>query len=305
MNIFLLMQMLKPIVSVAFGSNELAPMLTMQQVVQQDTALNNYFWQSILNENIMKKQRESYQATILAQALSTGTTKTKEDPGNQSKNERDVSRIYTITYFNPELQKTEVLESKSDIKIQDPTLKSMEESVASQSTYPIYQFIAAPLIRTEVVPWKLEQILSEREYGTPPPPPSGAATAPVTLVTQKESEIVAVKKREEDLKVAVSEVVVRKEKSELKIHEEILLLDEAVAALRDGDNIDKVLNRLPPLSRARFILARRKKQLGRLAIIALLLRDVSFLKSIKKKLELFTLDDLVNMYKMLRQLQKR
>jgi hypothetical protein len=244
------------------------------------------------------------QASVRAQAVTETTTKTKNEK-ESGKSEKETTSTYAITYYNPELHKTEVLEAKSEIKIKDYTTKMVEESLAIQSTLPIYQFIATPLIRNEVLPWKLEEILSEREYGTPPPPPAGAAVTPLKIVVQKESEIVAEKKREEDVKSALSEAILRKERSELKMEEELLLLEETVAALRGGEDMDKVLERLPPLSRARYILALRKKLLGRQAIIALLLRDASFLRSVKKKLELFTLDDLVNMYKVLRGLQQR
>src|SRR5262249_30284961 len=154
-------------------------------------------------------------------------------------------------------------------------------AVAAQSVYSIYRFIGSPLIRTEVVPWKLEQILAEREYGTPPPPPAGAAVTPVKIVAMKESEIAAQKKLDESGREALGQAVRRKEWAELKVEEEILVLEQAVEALRKGEAIDKVIDRLPPLSRARYILAMRKKQLGKQTIIAILIRDASFLRNVK------------------------
>ncbi len=295
---------LKSSFSFGFTGTDMVPILQMQNAMFNDSVLNNYFQQSLLSESIMKRQRDMSQATLMAQAVNESASKERGSEA-QMKGEKASSTSYAITYYNPELNKTEILEAKSEIKISDFTTKMVEEAVAMQSAYSIYRFIAQPLIRTEVLPWKLEEILAQREYGTPPPPPAGAAVTPVKIIVQKESEIVALKKREDAIKEAIERFVVRKEKTEQKIAEEILIIDEAVAMLRAGDEIDKVIGRLPPLSRARYILVLRKKQLGRLAIIALLLRDAQFLKTIKKKLELFTLDDLVNIYKVLRNLQKR
>jgi hypothetical protein len=295
----------KAMFSFGFSPSELAPMLAMQTMMRDDTVLRNFMDQSLMSETLQRRQKGEEQASIIAQAASEESRKAKPPSSKEDKSGKETSRSYTITYYNPELKKAEVLETQSEIKIKDYTTQTIEESVAAQSVYPLYKYIGAPLIRTEVLPWKLEEILSQREYGTPPPPPAGAAVAPVKVIAMKESEIVAVKKKEEALKSAIEEAVLRKEESELKVEEELLVLEETVEALRRGEDIDKVLERLPPLSRARYILARRKKLLGRQAIIAILLRDASFLKSVKKKLELFTLDDLVNMFKILRGLQKR
>lgn len=287
-----------------FKPADLAPMIAMQNLMRDDTVLRNFMDQQLMSESLQRRQKGEEQASILAQAAAeeSGKRNVKE---SGSKSEKETSTSYTITYYNPELKKAEVLETKSDIRIKDIATQMIEESVAGQSALPIYKYISTPLLRTEVVPWKLEQILAEREYGTPPPPPSGAAVTPVKVVATKESEIEAEKKKSEELKSYLAEVVVRKEESELKLDEEILLLEETVEALRKGEEIDKVLDRLPPLSRARYILALRKKMLGREAVIRILIRDASFLKNVKKKLELFTLEDLVNMFRIIRGLQRR
>jgi hypothetical protein len=151
-----------------------------------------------------------------------------------------------------------------------------------------------------VVPWKLEKILAEREYGTPPDAGSGAGVVPVRVIKQTQAEREIAIAHEEEIKAAVAESIIRKERSELAVVEEILLLEEVVEALRSGEDIDEILKRLPPLSRARYLLAIKRKHLSRKKIINMLLRDATFLKKLKKKLELFTLDDLLNMVKILR-----
>ena len=280
----------------AFSGDELAPMLQMQRFIALENVLGTCLQGAVLAESITRKQGFE-QAGISAQALA--------EKSRNNKGERDASSFYTISYYNPVLGSTEVLEAKSEITIKDATTKMIEESVAAHSAYPIYQYVATPLMRKEVLPWKLEEILSQREYGTPPPPPTGAGATPVRIIVQKESEIVAEKKRDDEAKEAVSEAIIRKETGELRLGEEIMLLEEAVASLRGGDDVDKVLARLPPLSRARFILALRKKNLGKEALINMLINDASFLKCTKKKLEMLTLEDLLGIYKMIRNLQKR
>jgi hypothetical protein len=284
------------------AGDDAAGLISMQQVASNDTAFRSYAWQSIMSENIMRQTRQASQASVTAQAVADSASGTKTQ---SEKDEKSSSRAYSITYFNPVLQTTEVLEARSEIRIKDVTTRTIEESVAAGSLFPLYQYIGTPLIRKEVLPWKLEEILSQREYGTPPPPPTGAAVTPVRIIAQKEEEIAALKKREEEIKEAVEASIVRKEKSELRIAQEILLMEETISSLRLGDPIDRILARLPPLSRARYILLLRKKRMGREAIISMLLKDIGFLKMVKKKLELFTLDDLKGMYKILRDLQKR
>jgi len=288
--------------SFLFSPEQMLPMLQMQQMVQ-DSVLSAYNQQSILSESIMRRQYDMDQASVQAKASAEAVSKTVE--GEVKKGERGTTSTYTITYYNPEMHKTEVLEAKTEIRIKDIVSKVIEESVAAASAFPIYHYIGAPIMKTEVLPWKLEEILSQREYGTPPPPPAGAAVAPVKVIVRAEAEIVAQKKKDDAIKAALDKAILRKEKSELRLAQEILILEDTIAALRAGEDIEKVIARLPPLSRARYILVRRRKLLGRQAIISLLLHDAAFLKNVKKKLELFSFDDLLGMYKMLRGLQAK
>lgn len=288
--------------SFSFSNEDMFPLMAMQASAQQDSVLRQYFWQNIMSESIMRQVKEAQQASVMAMAVS-GANRTESR--QESEKERGITKSYSITYYNPVLKATEVLEAKSEIKITDLTTRTIEESLAAQSVLPLYSYIGQPLMKKEVVPWKLQEILAEREYGTPPPPPAGAAVAPVKVVEQKEKALLADKKKDEELKVALIEAIDRKEKSELRVEEEILILEETVEMLRRGEEIDKVIERLPPLSRARYLLVLRKKNLHRQAIIALLLKDAGFLKSVKKKLELFTTEDLINMFKILRGLQKK
>src|SRR5271157_3893281 len=185
----------------SFSQAELVPILLMQQVAREDMVVRSFQDQSVMNERIMQRGEE--QAWVMAIASAEAGEKAKNIRSTEGKEVRD-STTYTITYYNPETHKAEVLSEKSDIRIKDESTKSIEESVASQSLYPIYKYIGFPLMKTEVLPWKLDQILSERDYGTPPPS-GGASVVPVKLIALKESEVVAQKKFEENMRVALEQ----------------------------------------------------------------------------------------------------
>ena len=274
--------------------------MLIQRQVQEDIALRHLQDQTVMNDRIMKRTEE--QSSVMAFASAQASEKAKSIRSTEGK-EAKSSTTYTITYYNPEIHKAEVLSDKSDIKIKDEAVKGIEESVASQSLYPIYSYIGAPLMKVETVPWMLEQILSERDYGTPPPS-GGASIVPVKLVELKESEMVARKKIENEMRSALEVSIVRKENSEIRLGEQIIVMEQAVDALRIGENIDNVLIRLPPLSRLRYILLMKKRKAPVQIVIRMLLRDITFLKSFKKKLSLFSTDDLVGMLKALRALKK-
>ncbi len=290
----------KSLAGFSFSQDELVPIMLMQQVVRQDMAIRSFQDQSVMNERIMTRGEE--QAWVMAIASAESGQKAKSVRSTEGKDIKD-STTYTITYYNPETHKAEILSEKSDIRIKDETTKSIEESVASQSLYPIYKYIGFPLLKTEVVPWKLEQILSERDCGTPPPS-GGASVIPVKLVAQKESEIAAQKKLEENVKSALDLAIVRKEKSEIRLGEEIIVMEDAVEALRRGEDLDNVIARLPPLSRMRYILLLRKRKVPVQIVIRMMQREAEFLKSSKKKLSFFSTDDLVSMLKALRAVKK-
>ncbi len=219
-----------------------------------------------------------------------------------SRDEKGESRTYSLTYFNPETEKAEVVETKVDIKITDYTTRMIEESVGIGSVYPLYAFIASPMIRTEVKPWLLKEILDEREYATPPP--TGSAPAVKVADQGKQSEIVAVVKQNAAAREAVVESVVRKERSEDRLDQEIAVFEEVVAALRRGEDTEAALSKLPPLSRARFLAAAKMRTMDRKKIIGLLVRDVRLLKGMRKKLETMTADGLLGLVRAMKKIKK-
>jgi len=266
---------------------------------------------SLLNEQMQRLHKEMQAPIVLAIAsaeTSKAKTESRDSSARQREGEKKISeevRTYTLTYYNPELKKADVIEAKSELKMADAGKLAIEEAVGMRSIYPVYQFMGAPILGQQILPWEVDRILSELEYGTPPPSGAGAAVTPASRIAQSEAELEARKKRDEDVRVALSQLIVRKEQSELRMEEQIVVLEEVVAAIRKGDDLEKQINSLPPLSRLRYLVALRKARVGRQLVVEMLLRDVSFLKSIKKTLETLGREDLVNLVKMLGALAKK
>ncbi len=278
----------------SFSGADMLPLMDMQRFANDQIAVSAFENRLLMQESIVRKQRKGRQESIMALSHS-------QDIQGKAQNKEDAqTRSYSITYYNPESEKTEVISEEAKINVKDLSKAMIDESVGTGSTMGLYNYIGTPIMKEEVVPWKLEQILAEREYGTPPNAGGGAAVVPMRVIAQSEKERAIAIAHEEEIKAAVAESIIRKERSELEVVEEILLLEDAVEALRSGEDIEEVLNRLPPLSRARYLIALKRKRLSRKQIINMLLRDATFLKKLKKKLELFTLDDLLNMVKILR-----
>jgi len=290
-----------------FSEIEMAPLREFEKLVLNDSVIRYFYQHSLLEEQILRWQAGQAQASVLAMAAGefASRTRTAEERHAGMEAEAGTTKTYVITYYNPETHKAEVLETKSHIVIKDDAKRIVEEALGMQSFYPIYAFIGSPLVKQEVLPWKLEQILSEREYATPPPASGGASVVPVRLITQTQVEIVAARRQAEIVKVSIAEAMRRKEKAELLTDEEIVLLGEAVEALRKGGDAEKALDRLPPLSRVRYLAVLRMKRIGTQALLQMIIRDTTFLKTVKKKLQVLGFEDLVGIVRLLRNLRKR
>jgi hypothetical protein len=284
----------------SFSGADMMPIIEMQRFAADQVALSAFDNRMLMSETLLRKQLKGRQESIMAQSHSQDVLTRAQNREESKGSEESQTRTYSIVYYNPESEKTEVITEQAEIKVKDYAKAMIDESMGTGTTMPLYKYIGAPIISREIVPWKLQKILDEREYGTPPTTGSGASVVPVRVIQQSDKEKEVALAREEEIKAAIGEAIIRKERSELQVIDEIILLEEVVALLREGEDIDIILARLPPLSRARYILAMKKKHLSKKKIINMLLRDATFLKKLKKKLELFTLDDLLNMVKILR-----
>ncbi|MGV8176586.1 MAG: hypothetical protein ACP5NX_02200 [Candidatus Bilamarchaeaceae archaeon] len=231
---------------------------------------------------------------------------------------------YTLTYFNPETKKTEVVAGKVDIAIKDYTTKAVEQSLGAKNTLPIFKLVASPIALTVVDPDRLKQILDEREYGTPPESGAGAvvsvekakAMAGMIRVEQKadeakagqaaavqrkraesarKSEIVALRP---ELAVPKESIIIaeeRKERVEGRIDEEVAAFEEALSMLDRGEDLDTALAKLPALSRARLQILARKKKMSRKVMHSILETDLKFLRATKEKLKGMSIRELVSL----------
>jgi hypothetical protein len=278
--------------SYTFLHSELRPLFETSIIYEKEDMLALLSKQQPQVEELMKKSGPE----IMAQPMQEAPKKIL-----RPKTEEIESKTYSLSYFNPETNKTEVLSSTSEVKIKDQVQMQIEESMASKSAFGIYSFVATPLMLKQVDPYLLEQILKNIDYETPPP----FGAAPLVISPKaKVSEIVEVR-RKEAVKEAIVEAVDRKEKVEAKIGEELILLEEAIKAIRKKKPIDDILAKLPPLTRARFEILLKRKKLNSRAIIELLKKDAAFLRAVRKKLEGMTSNELLGLVKTIASLIKR
>jgi len=205
-----------------------------------------------------------------------------------------LKRVFTISFIDPASRTKEVLLERAEAPLRREPGQSVDESLAKGSMLPVYLYVGAPLARRAYDPAMIDRILSERDYGTPKPFGSGAAAGPAPSKELRKRE----ERLERDARGAVIEAIVRKEAIEKAVAEEVIVLSELVALLRKGEDIDRVIERLPPLSRLRFRLALRKKKITKALLTGMLLGEINFLKGMKKRLERLRPKDLVSIMKL-------
>ena len=278
---------------------QMKPLIEIIRVTDHD-AMMFFAKHELLDEKYMKKHRT---AQIMAQAQNKISTADQRKEVKTGKEREELeTKTYALTYYNPETDTEEVLTTTSDIKITDNIQKSVEESTGLQSGYSIYSFITTPLMIKVIDERLLKEILDEREYGTPPK--FSGATAVRVSDERTRAKIIAVHNAERS-KDALVESMRRKDLVEAKIDQEIIMLEETVNLIRkDEEKPDLALRRLGPLTRARFLVALRKKKLSNEVIVLLLEKDIRFLKEIKGKLKGMTLGALLSLVNSMRDLQR-
>jgi len=158
--------------------------------------------------------------------------------------------------------------------IRDPDGLALSNAIGERSMWPVYSYIIEPLMGKEVP--QLERILSGRA------PSSGAGSC----------------------EAALESAILRKERCEIKIEQNAALFESVASDLRNDAAPQNAFARLPEQNRARY-LALLKRKLAVKAIIGMLLRDISFLKGMHKRLVLFTADDLLNLIKDMKSKDKK
>ncbi|MEK6979431.1 MAG: hypothetical protein AABW86_04370 [Candidatus Micrarchaeota archaeon] len=431
-----------------FSEGELKPLVDIQTMLEDDDPLQQF---SKFMEKVEPPAKEAKKDISVAIAEVQDDVASHSDSSltsMQGATEREdvQSSHYVITFFNPETGKAEVLGVSSEIRVKDYAKKVIEESLGQQSTLPLYTFIATPIIRKEVNPYLLEDLINNMEYGTPPPfggsvkisTEKSAAILREKAASVKQSEIVAVSRLEQrqknkradeiqepvivatsevkkekpsnlsaehynkalradqhdkalrakhnepeqfgtkqliepvpidiehvpinagrsikssahsseivsatqntklvkaseqlphsvsvsqkkektyvpaiksevvlepSVKHAIEESIVRKERAETDIGQEIVSIERVVVSIRDRHiPLEKAILALPPITRARFSAVVKKKHLPASMILSLLEKDISFLKSVKKKLATLSFDDLLSVVRAVKSLSAK
>ena len=190
------------------------------------------------------------------------------------------------------------MEETTELEIKDPIQASIEEAVGEKSTFKIYSFIASPIIRKEINPEIVKEILENRDYDTPPK--FGGAQI-VRILNSSNSKIKIIPA---EAYKATIEMVKRKELIEKRVVQQIVVLEKVQEDIKISPNLQKILDKLPPLTRARMLIALRKKKLDQIQILKLLEKDSKFLKEVKKKLETMTTSDLLAIVRAIKELNK-
>jgi hypothetical protein len=283
----------KLIYSYDFKSQEIRPMVETEILLARDDVLAS-FREKSLDEPLRKEtpvQSEDVSLAEVQDDVAAMTETSYSSTQTPTETEQGESRHYAITYFNPATGKSEVLSLVSSIRIKDYAKSVVDESVGLRSTYPIYSFIASPLVQTVIDPYKLQEIKDNMEYGTPPK--FGGAMA-VRCETKPVVKIVPLSRKEVQ-KNMFGEAMMRKQLTRNRVEEEIILLEKAVQDLKAHMGAEEAIKRLPALSRARFQAALRKKHLSPIVVLGLMEKDVSFLKNVKKKLDAMSRNDLLDL----------
>ena len=283
----------------SFQPFQLQPLLETEIIVQQEDVVQTWAGRQEAIEKPFTTEKKGAAvriAEIEGEAESIGE---RQQVQTEKKGKR-LSRSYALTYYNPVTDKTELLATQRDIHVQDVAQQMIEEARGTSSTYPLYSFITAPIMAKEVKPYLLQQILNEREYDTPPPFGGGTRIR----VTPEKTAISMVVPYDQ-ARAAIVETLRRKETIERKLGREIMLLTEAVALLREKKTAATALNHLGPLTRARFLIAWKKKKLPPKVLVQLLEEDIRFLNQIKKKLRLLSVEGLMDLVKAMKKLQEK
>jgi len=254
-----------------FKEVELKPHTEVHNIVQKDSVLSYFIVHTLLIEKYTVIEKE------LPVVIATPVKKSLTKKGGKE----EMKSTYSISYFDPASGETDSIQREESIEIEDPAERVIEESLASSSMYPLYDFIAQPLVVKRVDPVKLQQILDSREYGTPP-----KFGGPVIVKPDvKKSEIVAYEK-------AAEIAILRKEEEEKKTLHEIITFDAVIRDIQKGEDVEEALCKLPPLSRARYLLLLRKKKISKEILLKMLFKELNFLNGIKNKLMMFSIADL-------------
>lgn len=202
-------------------------------------------------------------------------------PDEQSRfAEKEEKRTFTIFYINPgyDEAKVEKIEGSVEIKFSSLAEEKMNESLGSKNTTPGLEYVAYPMIQEL---YSKDAVNEIKEYGKTEPM-KGADE--VELV---ERFVTATPER-------ITECVERREKAAKIIEEMIIRVDSAIEKTKKGEEAEKILQILPPITKKMLeAMLKKKKKIDKKVLLKLLVFDRMFLKKMNgiiRSLDVKTLD---------------
>ncbi|MDD5096831.1 MAG: hypothetical protein PHY95_04950 [Candidatus ainarchaeum sp.] len=290
-----------------FDFSQMSPLLEQKLAMEQMMApllLLQLQRQSEMSyQQISQAMAEESEKAIREDHISRAETKTSD---SKTKLESGEVTQFNLVYYNPELKKVEMVEESITIKsdsYSSPEQQAVEEAAGQKSMQGPYSLIAQPTLHTRIDPYILDSVLSRIDVEAPKPFGGGAAHVPAAVFASVERRMQAEGQEDEVVALkALREMQVRKEALLKSMGAEIIALEDAVKALQDGDRKEeKILGKLPPLSRIRYLaLLRRRKGLERTLLADLLIADVEFLEAVKNNLKGLSLRELAGVVRKFR-----
>ena len=252
-------------------------------------------------QQMSQAMAEESEREIRGDTLSRSETKTSD---KKTRFESGETTEFSLMYYNPELRKVEVVEEKISMRsdsYSSPEQQTVEEAVAQKSMFGPYSMIASPIMLEKINPYILESVLSKIEVGSPGPFGGSAAVhIPNQAFAQLEHKLQKEGAEEEIVALgALKEVHSNKDLFIKAVGKEILVLEEAIKSLQETEKKEeKILERLPALSRIRYLaLLKKKASLERTLVADLLISDVEFLEAMRKRLKKMSMRDFVEIAK--------
>lgn len=252
-------------------------------------------------QQMSQAMAEESEREIRGDMLSRSETKTSD---KKTRFESGETTEFSLMYYNPELRKVEVVEEKISMRsdtYSSPEQQTVEEAVAQKSMFGPYSMIASPIMLEKINPYILESVLSKIEVGSPGPFGGSAAVhIPNQAFAQLEHKMQKEGAEEEIVALsAIREIHGNKDLFIKAVGKEILVLEEAIKALQETEKKeDKILERLPALSRIRYLaLLKKKASLERTLVADLFISDVEFLEAMRKRLKKMSMRDFVEIAK--------
>lgn len=194
--------------------------------------------------------------------------------------EKEEKRTFSIFYINPayENAKVEKIESSVEIRFSSLAEEKMSESLGSKNTIPGLEYITYPMIQDLYSKDAMDKI---KEYEK--------------IVPIKDAdEVELVDRFVTATPERITECVERRERAAKIIEEMIARVDSAIEKTEKGEEAEKILQMLPPITRKMLeVMLKKKKKIDKKVLLKLLLLDRMFLKKMNRiigSLDVKTLD---------------